>query len=175
MFVMIRLNRNGGVTLVELLMVLVIAAILLVVGVPAFTSFVNDTRLSSNLTQLVSDLNQTRSEAIKRNTRVLICVRNVAGTDCGTGTNWQNGWLVCYDANNDDACDASAASNPNPINKRLALAGNLSLTGPAAVVRFNPNGTQGTGGAAIFTLTGTWAGAASRTVTIAATGNISRN
>lgn len=167
-------QRQTGVTMVELIVVLTIAAILAILATPSFTSFMNSTRQSSAMTQLVSDLNRARSEAIKRNTRVLICVRNTAGTDCGTGTNWQNGWLVCSDPDLDNLCDPATATDPNPIAVHTTLHARLTLTGSANVIRFNPSGTQGTGGAATLTLNGTWTGAQSNVASIAATGNISR-
>jgi type IV fimbrial biogenesis protein FimT len=164
-----------GFTLVEILIALAIASILAALAAPSFTSFINNTRLSSAAMLLVSDLNHARSEAIKRNSRVLICVRNSAGTDCATGTNWQAGWLVCTDADSDNACDATTTTNPNPIDVRPALNNKLTLTGSAAVLRFNPNGTQGSGAAAAtLTLSGTWTGVVARVITIAVTGNISK-
>lgn len=134
------------------------------------------TRQSSALSLLMSDLNQARGEAIKRNSRTLVCLRNAAGTDCVVGnTNWQAGWLVCTDADANDSCDASTATSPNPVVVRPALDATLTLTAPAAVIRFNANSSQGAGGAAVaLTLGGTWSGAPARAVTIAATGNITK-
>lgn len=165
---------QAGVTLIELLIVITIAAILMAIAAPSFSRLVNDTRHSSTLIQIVSDLNQARSEAIKRNSRMLICVRNTAGTDCAAGTNWQVGWVICADADGDSACDASTTDNPNPVIVRPALNSQLTLTGSANSVRFNPNSTQGTGTPATLTLVGTWSGATARVVTIAKTGNISK-
>jgi len=172
-------HAQAGVTLMELMVVVAIAAIMAAMAAPSFTSFINDTKQSSAVTQLVGDLNRARSEAIKRNTRVLFCMRNTAGTDCGTGTNWQNGWLVCQDSTNDSVnnCDATTTANPNPIavhqalNSKLTLAGSLNATTP---IRFNPSGTQGTAGAATLALNGTWSGATAKTISIAATGYISK-
>ncbi len=168
-------SRQRGVTMIELVIVMSIASILALVAVPALLGTLRDFRQRSALSLVLSDLNHARSEAIKRNTRMLMCVRNVAGTGCETGTNWQAGWLVCTDANGDDACDASTATNPNPVIVRPALDAALTLTGSAASVRFNANSSQG-GGAAAATLTlgGTWSGATSRVVSVAGTGYISK-
>lgn len=164
-----------GLTLIELLVVLAIAGVLAAVAAPSFSSLINSMRQTSAMTQLTGDLNRARGEAIKRNQRVLLCVR-ASDTACGAGTDWQNGWLVCYDENQDGACDTTSPSNPNPIVVHPAINANLTLTGSAAFVRFNASGTQGASGApaATLTLNGTWAGATAVTANIAATGNISK-
>jgi type IV fimbrial biogenesis protein FimT len=176
-------KRQAGVTMVELMIVVAVAAILAVISAPSFTELINTTRQASTMSQLTSDLNRARSEAIKRNSRVLVCVR--AGTDaapvCGAVTNWQNGWVVCSDKDTvlddgipDGVCDAATAANPNPIAVHQALNANLTLTALAASVYFNPSGTQGAGGATTLTLAGNWTGAVNNVATIAATGNISK-
>ena len=166
-------QRQTGLTMIELMVVITIAAILAGMAAPSLVDMINSTRLSSTMSQLINDLNRARSEAVKRNRRVLVCVR---GTDtaCGAGTNWQNGWLVCYDEDQDGTCDATSTTNPNPIVVHPAIHARLTLTGSAAFFRFNPTGTQGAGGTATLTLAGTWAGAVSSVATIAATGNISK-
>lgn len=167
------LKKSHGFTMIELMIVLSVAAVLALIAAPSFGTFLNNTRLSSAAMQLVSDLNLARSEAIKRNSRVLICARNTAGTDCANETNWQPGWVVCTDGDNDNVCDTSTAANPNPLTVRAAQASGLTLSGTAAIVRFNPNGSQGSGTAATLTLGGSWSGATARIVSVAATGNVS--
>lgn len=169
-----------GVTLIELLVVVSIAAILAAIAAPSFSSFLNNTRQSSAVMQLVSDLNLARSEAIKRNAHLLVCRRDTAGTDCSGNTNWQNGWLVCLEGASFQ-CAASTSTTPNPLLVRAELPSTLTLvfSNPsntaATTVRFNPNSTQGSDGAAnTLTLAGTWSGAVSRVITVAPTGNISK-
>jgi type IV fimbrial biogenesis protein FimT len=166
-------QRQTGLTMIELMVVITIVALLAGMAAPSLVDLINSTRLSSTMSQLTNDLNRARSEAVKRNRRVLVCVRST-DTTCGAVTNWQNGWLVCYDEDQDGTCDATSATNPNPIAVHQAINARLTLTGSAATIRFNPTGTQGAGGAATLTLAGTWTGAVSSVATIAATGNISR-
>jgi prepilin-type N-terminal cleavage/methylation domain-containing protein len=168
-------HRQTGMTMIEIMVVVTIAAILAAVAMPSMIGMINGMRQTSTMSQLIGDLNRARSEAIKRNRRVLVCPR---GTDIACGASWQNGWLVCYDENQDGACDANTAANPNPIVVHQALNTNLTLTltAGAAPIQFNPSGTQGgaLATAITWTLNGTWAGAISKTVNIATTGNISK-
>lgn len=168
-----QLKGQGGFTLVELLIVIAIAAILASLATPSFTALLNDTRQGSAQSQLLADLNRARSEAIKRNARVLLC-NTADGATCSVLTNWSTGWLVCFDADGNNDCDATSATDPNPVVVRGALHSSLTLTASATPVRYNPNGTQGVGGGVTLSLAGSWGGAQTKTLTVSATGNISR-
>ena len=88
------MKQHSGFTLIELMIVLALVAILATVGVPSFTNFIANNRLTVQTNELVSALNLARSESIKRNTRVTVC-RSVSGIACD-GT-WNNGWIAFVD------------------------------------------------------------------------------
>lgn len=165
-------RREAGVTLIELMMVLAVAVIFLTLGVPSLADFVRETRLSSTMNQLTSALFLARSEAIKRNARVLVCARSTpASSVCstsGAAADWMNGWLVCYDANADGACDATSTSDPNPIRAQAALSASMVLAGPTTAVVFFPVGSANA--ASTFTMTG--GTTTTRTATVAASGAV---
>lgn len=144
--------------------------------------------MSSVSSQLLSDMNLARSESINRNARILVCVRDTAGTGCAAGTNWQAGWLVCYDNGTtgnlgngvaDGECDAPPAdgSRPNPIVVRSAVSSNLTLASSVAAIRFNANGTQGVRG--VLTTASVTVGlnpaGATRTLTVTPSGYVSKH
>ena len=167
-------RRASGVTIIELLIVLVIAGIFATLGMPSFTTFIRQIRLSSTMNELAADLYLARSEAIKRNSRVLMCARSSAiATDksCAAapaaGT-WMNGWLICYDANSNGICDADSASDPNPIRVHAPPSSPIVLTGPAASVTFLPVGNALAG--ATFTMTASTT--TTRTASVATSGSV---
>lgn len=63
-----------GLTLIELMITLSIAAILLAIGVPSFQRLILDQRLTGSANELLSGLAISRSEAIRLNTRLRFCL-----------------------------------------------------------------------------------------------------
>jgi len=170
-------RASRGFTMLEIMVTLALIAILAGLAAPSMIDFVRNNKMSTTARQLDADIVLARREAIKRNTRVLVCPQGGTAGKCGTVTTtaWTQGWLVCYDADFDNDCDDTAATNPNPIRQHAALESMLTITGPAAIARFNANGTQGGAGAASLTFTtkGTWTGSRSYVETVTATGNVS--
>ena len=88
-----------GFTLMELMITLAIAAILLSVGVPSFRALIKDSHLTVANNDLVTAFNVARSEAVKRGLRVTVC-KSANQASCTTSNNWDQGWLVFTDENN---------------------------------------------------------------------------
>lgn len=89
---------NKGFSMLELMIALSIGAILATVAVPSYQSMMVQSRLSTQSNELLTALHYTRSEAIKRGTRVTICKSNTSGDSCANGGNWQDGWIVYSDS-----------------------------------------------------------------------------
>jgi type IV fimbrial biogenesis protein FimT len=89
---------NSGFTLIELLITITIAAIVLGIAIPSFSSTIASNRLTTSANELVTALNFARSEAVKRGMQVT--VRNK-----GAATQWESGWDVFVDFNGNGNLD----------------------------------------------------------------------
>jgi len=123
--------KQTGVTLVELMVVLAVAAILVGLAIPGFASLVHSSRLSAATTELLVSLHLARGEAIKRNARTVVCI-SADGSTCSTSGGWHQGWLIFHDTNNNAALDPSETV----IYARQALPDSIRLTGNSTVSKY---------------------------------------
>lgn len=96
-------KKVKGFTIVELMVTLAIAAILITVGLPSLTTFFQDNLLATQTQTLRTAISYSREEAVRRNTSVSICRSSDQATCVG---NWQNGWIVFTDPDEDGVVDA---------------------------------------------------------------------
>lgn len=94
-----RLSRVRGLTAVELLIVLAIAAILASIAVPSFAPMIERYRGSNASNEMLRGLMLARSNALGLGDRVVLAPYD--------GGNWQSGWRVFVDLNNNGRFDAA--------------------------------------------------------------------
>jgi type IV fimbrial biogenesis protein FimT len=133
---------NSGFTLMELMVTIAIAAILLSVAIPSFTPTIASNRLTTYANELVTALNLARSEAVKRG--VSVTVRKVDTNSCnklGAGANWENGWDVFTDINNNGNCETGDVliRTYAPLQSSYTLRGNNNFTN---FIRYKSDGTS---------------------------------
>ena len=145
-----------GFTLVELVVVMAIAAVLAAVGVPSWRAFSEKLQLTGVSDAFVASLHLARSEAIKRHDRVALC-KSADGVFCASAGGWDQGWIIFHDRNNN-----GRREEPEQILRRqqslpaaLRLSGNLTV---ARYVSFVPTGATKLvgGGFQAGTLTVCW-------------------
>jgi len=101
---MIHAKKNRGFTLPEIFITLGIVAIVLSMAVPGLNNMIKDNKLVVHLNAVVADIHFARSEAAKRDVRVIMC-RSAAPTlsspVCG-GDNydWSSGYIIFADDGN---------------------------------------------------------------------------
>jgi len=89
----VRISGNGGFTLTELMMVVLILAIGAGLAIPTVRDFNQRQCVSTGVNGLIADINYARSESIRRNGNVSICISS-DGATCTGGANWADGRLV---------------------------------------------------------------------------------
>ena len=97
-------RTQTGFTLYELLITFAIVGTILAYGIPNFSEFTKNSRMTSSANDLHAAFHMARSEAARAKTNITICASANsmdAAADCG-GT-WDQGFIVFVDENNDRA------------------------------------------------------------------------
>lgn len=110
-------SHAKGFTIIELLVTIAIAAILLTVAAPSYTTFIRNSQLSDAVGEFMAAANAARGNAIKLGTKTYLVPT--------TGTDWSTGWYVFSDGNWDSVY---TASNPKDVLVMQSPAPNSILT-----------------------------------------------
>lgn len=122
---------HRGHTLLELLMVLAVLTLAQAWLVPAAADLLHSVRLHNGAQALAESLARARSEAIARNSRVVVC-KSANGASCESGVGWEAGWIVFHDPNNNATVDPGEAL----LHREHALPAALRLTGNTPVSEY---------------------------------------
>ena len=131
------LHTASGFTAIELMVVVAIVAILTALAAPSFATMVESWRVRQATEHLQSTLYYARSEAITRGGRVAIqkIPNNTGACTSATGNrDWDCGWIVCEDTNDNGACNPA-----DPVLQRIAAPTNVQITrtGGGASIKLN--------------------------------------
>lgn len=129
------MRRQGGFTLIELMIAVGLTGLLLSMAVPAMDVFVSNARQTGAFNDFVSTIHQARSTAVTTNTRVTICPSS-NGTNCEAVT-WNDGWIMFADPDSD--------RNVDPNETVIAVNGpveglTISSVEFATFMMYRPNG-----------------------------------
>lgn len=86
---------------------LAVVAIMSFAAVPGLRAFIQNGKAVAQTNQLVTALNYSRSEAVKRHSQVVICAFNTSQNGCSASSvPWdKNGWMVFADRDRDGVYD----------------------------------------------------------------------
>jgi type IV fimbrial biogenesis protein FimT len=142
-------SKIKAFTIIELMITLSIAAILASLAAPSFKEIIQNNRMTTQYNELLSSLSLTRSETIKRETRVTIC-QSSTGNSCGAdSSSWHSGWVVFVDDDDDNAID----DDEEIIRIHGVLSGDNTLTfGARKWVAYKSDGLAVGGSNGTFTL-----------------------
>jgi len=144
------MKKLCGFTLIEMMVVIVIAAILITVAIPSYQTTIRQNRITTQAAELMDTFSTARIEAVGRSSAVTVC-SSANHTSCvGAGGNdWSVGWIIFQDLDangvfNDDAdaslCetnDSGEALEDCLLRTRKALNAGSTLTASNGVSAFN--------------------------------------
>ena len=130
------LRHVSGFTSIELMVVTGIVAVLAALAGPSFTLMIESWRVRDATESLRSTLMLARSEAIKRGGGVAIhkLPNTSSCTSPESNQDWDCGWIVCQDTNNNGACGAT-----EPVLQRIETPDKVQVTrtGGSASIKLN--------------------------------------
>ncbi len=162
------MKRQNGLTIVELMITLAIAAVLLGIALPAFNGFIEQRTMTTQVNSFLLSVQYSRSEATKQG-GVVSMIALDASDDADE---WGPGWCVALGS----PANCPAAGDPASLRRFDATAPN-TLTGEGALdtvdrLTFNSRGLLVGAVGGTLDLCGT-AGTNGRQISLAATGRAS--
>ena len=133
-----RKHAVHGFTLVEAVVVMAILSVLLSIAVSWAVTFADSMRLTSQVNVYLSAIHLTRSEAIKRNSRMTLC-KSADGLSCTEGGGWQQGWIIFHDPNHNAVKDVAEAI----VHQSPAFPAHFQLVGNSNVANYVSFDTTG--------------------------------
>lgn len=132
-----------GFTLLEMLVTLMLLAVLTAAAAPSFRDLLQGNLAAAHAEALMTSLTLARSEAIKRNLRVVLC-KSADGTICTTAGDWAQGWLAFVDRDSDGTLDAGE----DVFRTQAALPGEFTLrnTNARDWYAYRPDGSAASSG-----------------------------
>jgi type IV fimbrial biogenesis protein FimT len=139
---------NSGITVIELIIAIAIAATLGLFTINGIASIVHKSRASFAGIQLVDSLTRARTLAITRESDVVLCPSS-DGAHCSGGDRWESGWIAFGDITEDGE---RRGNEPLLIAQgSLGAKTHLISTQGRTRLRFQPTGSNG-GSNVTFTL-----------------------
>jgi type IV fimbrial biogenesis protein FimT len=142
------------------------------VAAPSFKAIIRAQRMATQIYDFDAAIHLARSEAVKRGDPVTVCA-SAAQTACGpNGTQWEQGWIVFVDKNNNQTVDGGEdilRATPALVSGYTLRA--TSSTTLTSYITINPKGQASATG--IFILCEASALNPSRAVIVSTAGRIS--
>lgn len=133
-------TRQYGFTIYELLITMLILGIVLSIGMPNLSSFMQNSRISATANDLHSSFQLARSTAARSKSNVTICASVDPMSDAAAcGGNFDDGWIIFIDLDGDLN---RAGAGENIIRASAAIPGSMNIltNDDASYFGFAPSG-----------------------------------
>lgn len=156
-----------GFTLLEIMITVAIVGVVTAIAVPSAGVYVKNSRLTSQINALVSDLHLARSEAVGNSQQMVLCP-SANATSC-SGSDWAKGWIMFSDLDANGQVDS--IDTILRVQQALTSSNTLTSTGIGTRVIYDNRGfTSSTSGT--FSLCDDRGTANIKTIAISKTGHI---
>ncbi|MBP6764888.1 MAG: GspH/FimT family pseudopilin [Rubrivivax sp.] len=133
--------RNRGLTLIELMMAVAVAAVLMAIAGPSFQQALNRNRLASVANELTGAVQLARAEAVRANRRVTLCSSS-DGSACTSATNTWAGWILFVDTDGDGSRDSGeAVVKSGTFDAPVVVKSSANITAADEQITFRGDGT----------------------------------
>ena len=160
------MKKNSGFTLIELMITTAMLAIVMAIGIPSWSEFIKNDRLTTQINTLVGHLAYARSEAVLRHQPVIICASSNQ-TSCSSN-DWADGWIAFVDT--DNSSDFSAGEDMLRVQQTLSGGNTLISSTGGSIVYDNRGFAPGSTGS--FSLCDDRGNAHIKSITISNTGRV---
>ncbi|MYN30479.1 prepilin-type N-terminal cleavage/methylation domain-containing protein [Duganella sp. CY42W] len=140
--------KHAGLTMIELLIVLVIAGVLLGAAAPSFHQSLQRLRLQAAVNDLLAAIDLTRTQALARGSKVLMAPLK---------EEWQSGWVVFLDQNGNRRPDAEEKIlyRHDPLRTDIVITSKFTSGNSPAYLAYNGTGRTCAAGNSIAARWGT--------------------
>ncbi|NUO75409.1 MAG: hypothetical protein HOQ32_05280 [Lysobacter sp.] len=134
------MHRMHGITLLEALLALFLAAILIALAVPAFARSLERARIAGVQMAMSESFMTSSRTAISGGTATVLCP-SAGDSGCADSTDWSTGWMIYADVDGDRSYSrADVVVHRSPALRGLRL---LSTDGRRRVVFQTDGGNEG--------------------------------
>jgi len=142
-------TKQHGFTIYELLITMLMIGIILSIGVPSMSGFMQNSRITGTANDLHASFLLARSEAARSKSNIMICASaNSMDAEPLCGGTFNDGWIIFLDDNDNQARDTVAEEPvlrahptiPDGIDIATNGGSNYFVCAPAGLGRSDPGG-----------------------------------
>jgi type IV fimbrial biogenesis protein FimT len=134
-------TKQQGFTIYELLITMLMIGVILSIGVPSMSGFMQNSRITSTANDLHASFYLARSEAARSKSNIMICASaNSMDAAAACGGTFDDGWIIFVDLNDNQTRDAGDEENVLRAHPAIPDTIDIITNGGADYFVFAPSG-----------------------------------